>query len=169
MRPRRSSFGSKRNRIAHHRPRNGSQRCGYCPNLKLATRRARISGVPPTTARVDGNNANPSSAAASSGLSADLPPASTRRDAKRSGLSASHPPRANHVRHYPAGLGGDKVLLSFPSQKLSRFCALKVRPHFREVAVNKAVAIASNDTVFLLVLTTKSQTALGLRSVAPTP
>ena len=44
---RRSSSSSKRNGIAHHRPRNGSQRYGYCPNLKLATRRARISGIPP--------------------------------------------------------------------------------------------------------------------------
>src|SRR4029077_3855096 len=48
---------------------------------------ADLWGPPPTTARVGRNNANPSSPAASPGLSADLPPASTRR-AKRSGLSA---------------------------------------------------------------------------------
>jgi hypothetical protein len=97
-------LSSKRNGIAHQRPRNGSQRYRYCPNLKLATRRARISGIPPTTARVDRNNANLSSAAVSPGLNADLPPALTRRRAKPNGLRNSQVGRAlgiyaGHVGH----------------------------------------------------------------------
>ena len=48
---------SKRNGTTPHRLPDGSQPYGYCPNLKLATRRAR-SLIPPTTARVGRNNAS---------------------------------------------------------------------------------------------------------------